>query len=188
MKHQELAQEAHAASVERGFWPVQHSNEHCMMLVITEVAEIVEADRKGRHADLQAYKDGIAPELKTRRGWYGVVDDTELFRKYIKDTTADEMADIAIRLYDMAGALNMDFSKYNAIRYNRDFAKFEFVENAFALTKGLANESYQIERRILFGLHYIEMWANAENIQLYAHIRLKMAYNATRAIRHGKNY
>lgn len=98
------------------------------------------------------------------------------------------MADIAIRLYDMAGALNMDFSKYNAIRYNRDFAKFEFVENAFALTKGLANESYQIERRILFGLHYIEMWANAENIQLYAHIRLKMAYNATRSIRHGKNY
>lgn len=188
LKHGELATKAHNMAVEHGFWELNHSNEHCMMLVITEIAEMVEADRNGRTADLQAYKNAIAPELQTRRGWYGVVDDPELFRKYVKDTIEDEMADVVIRLYDMAGNIGMDFAKYNVIRYNRDFEKFEFVENAFALVKGLANESYNIERRILFGLQYIQMWAKAENIMLPAHVQLKMAYNATRAPKHGKNY
>lgn len=188
LNHQELAQQAHAMAVEHGFWPLQHSNEHCMMLVITEVSEMVEADRKGRHADLQGYKDTIAPELRTRYGWYGVVDDPDVFRRFIKDTTADEMADVAIRLYDLAGALNMDFGKYNVVRYQRDFDKFEFVENAFALVKGLTAERYSIERRVLFGLRFIEMWADAERVPLDIHIRLKMAYNATREQKHGKSY
>lgn len=188
MTIQELAKQAHDAAVARGFWETQMSNEHCMMLVITEVAEMVEADRNGRKADLQAYKNSLSPDAQTRRGWFGVVDDPEEFEKYVKDTIEDEMADIVIRLYDLSGALNIDFGKYNPIRYNREFGRFTFTENAFALTKGLSNEAFSIERRILFGLQYADMWARHLHIPLDVHVRLKMAYNATRGIRNGKNY
>lgn len=187
-KRQDMAETAHNMAVEHGFWNRQHSFEHCMMLVITEVSEMVEADRNGRHADLNAYRNGIAPESRTRLEWYGVVDNPDLFRQHVKDTIEDELADIAIRLYDMAGNLGMVFSKYNEIRYHRDFGNFEFVENAFALVKGLSNETFNIERRILFGLRYVELWADAMNVPLNIYIRLKMAYNATRGIRHGKTY
>ena len=130
--HGNLATMAHKAAVEHGFWDMNHSNEHCMMLVIAEIAEMVQADRSGRHADLQMYK---CTNMSDSQGWHNVFNP-ELFRRHVKDSVEDEMADVVIRLYDMAGNIGMDFNKYNEIRYYRDFDKFEFVENAFALTKG----------------------------------------------------
>ena len=182
--HGNLATMAHKAAVEHGFWDMNHSNEHCMMLVITEIAEMVQADRSGRNADLQMYK---CTNMSDSQGWHNVINP-ELFRRHVKDSVEDEMADVVIRLYDMAGNIGMDFNKYNEIRYYRDFDKFEFMENAFALTKGLANESHPVERRILFGLQYMNMWAKAERVALDTHVQLKMAYNATRMPKHGKSY
>lgn len=50
MNYNELKEKAHSNAVKHGFWKEKWSNEHCLMLVITEVAELVEADRKGDKA------------------------------------------------------------------------------------------------------------------------------------------
>ena len=50
MTRNELAFKAHSNAVEKGFWQEHLSNEHCLMLVIAEVAEVVEADRKDKRA------------------------------------------------------------------------------------------------------------------------------------------
>lgn len=41
-----LAQEVHANSVEKGFWEGDPSDQHFLCLVISELMEAVEADRK----------------------------------------------------------------------------------------------------------------------------------------------
>lgn len=43
MNLQELSKRAHENAVNHGFWREKHSNEHCLMLICTEVAELAGA-------------------------------------------------------------------------------------------------------------------------------------------------
>lgn len=177
MNYNKLAEKAHENAVKHGFWETKVSNEHCLMLVITEIAEMVEADRKGIDADIEAFE-----KYESRIAF------DENFERHIKNTLEDEMADIAIRLFDLAGALGVKFDKMLPCRYYRAYSKFSFTENAFALSKGLCRDSIGIEKRIQFGLEYVTKWAKSINIDLDWHIDEKMKYNATRPLKHGKAY
>ena len=84
MNYNKLAQEAHENAVKHGFWEPKVSNEHCLMLVITEIAEMVEAERKGNHADY----DGYAKMPNKQIG----------FEQFIKSSVEDELADVDISL------------------------------------------------------------------------------------------
>ena len=174
MNYNKLAEEAHVNAVKHGFWETKVSNEHCLMLVITEIAEMVEADRVSRKANTAAYNEMPNKQIG--------------FERFIKNTVEDEMADIVIRLADLAGALGVNFDKMLPCRYYRAYSKFSFTENAFALSKGLCRDSIGIEKRIQFGLEYVTKWAKSINIDLDWHIDEKMKYNATRPLKHGKAY
>ncbi len=177
MNWNELSKQAHGNAVEKGFWLDKPSCEHCLMLVVTEISEMVEADRASRHADMARYKAES-----------GRFFDCELFRTYIKDTVEDECADTAIRILDLAGALSVDFTHVKETNYYREFRRFRFTDNAFALVKGLAKGNISIIKRIAFALQYIEDWSHELGFDLEQHIKLKMQYNATRSFRHGKKY
>ena len=174
MNYNNLAQEAHENAVKHGFWETKVSNEHCLMLVITEIAEMVEAHRVSRKASTAAYNEMLNKQIG--------------FEKFIKNTMEDEMADIVIRLADLAGSLGVNFDKLLPCRYYRAYSKFSFTENAFALSKGLCRDSIGIEKRIQFGLEYVTKWAKSINVDLDWHIGEKMKYNATRPPKHGKAY
>lgn len=174
MNYNELSKEAHENAIKHGWWEKQLSNEHCLMLVITEVSEAVEADREKRKADIEAFNR---------------MDNKQLaFERFIKNTKEDEMADIAIRLFDLAGHLGIDFDKMHPCRYHRAFDHFRFTDNAFALCKGLGREIIGVEKRILFGLDFVKGWSEALKIDLPFFIREKMKYNKTRPYKHGKEY
>lgn len=174
MNYNKLAEEAHENAVKHGFWETKVSNEHCLMLVITEIAEMVEAHRVSRKAKTAAYNDMPNKQIG--------------FEKFIKNTMEDEMADIVIRLADLAGALGVNFDKMQPCRYYRAFSKFSFTENAFALCKGLSKDAIGIEKRIQFGLDFITKWAQELNIELAFFVAQKMRYNKIRPYRHGKQY
>ena len=174
MNYNKLAEEAHENAVKHGFWETKVSNEHCLMLVITEIAEMVEAHRVSRKAKTAAYNDMPNKQIG--------------FEKFIKNTMEDEMADIVIRLADLAGALGIDFTKMQPCRYYRAFSKFSFTENAFALCKGLSKDAIGIEKRIQFGLDFVTKWAQELNIELAFFVAQKMRYNKMRPYRHGKQY
>ena len=174
MNYNKLAEEAHENAVKHGFWETKVSNEHCLMLVITEIAEMVEAHRVSRKAKTAAYNDMPNKQIG--------------FEKFIKNTMEDEMADIVIRLADLAGALGVDFTKMQPCRYYRAFSKFSFTENAFALCKGLSKDAIGIEKRIQFGLDFITKWAQELNIELAFFVAQKMRYNKMRPYRHSKQY
>ena len=174
MNYNNLAQEAHENAVKHGFWEPKVSNEHCLMLVITEIAEMVEAHRVSRKANTAAYNDMPNKQIG--------------FEKFIKNTMEDEMADIVIRLADLAGALGVNFDKMLPCRYYRAYSKFSFTENAFALSKGLCRDGIGIEKRIQFGLDFVTKWAQELNIELAFFVAQKMRYNVMRPYRNGKQY
>lgn len=186
MNKNNLSEKAHANAVEKGFWRERKGNEHCLMLVVTEISEMVEADRNGKFANQKSFEAML--EMPHRQY------DTEFniwkskFEGYIKNTLEDEFADVAIRLGDLAGALGVDFDKMQPCRYYRAFDRFGFTENAFALVKGLSKDRIAIEKRIQFGLVYIENWAKQLGVNLDWHIEQKMKYNQGREAMHGKKY
>ena len=173
MNYNELSQKAHENAVIHGFWDEKHSNEHYLMLIVTEISEMVEADRKNNRAvmsDLFSIYD-IDNDLPKFN------DDFELL---IKNTVEDELADVAIRLFDLSGALGIDFDKMMPCRYYRAFDRFCFTENAFALCKGLQRDPISVEKRIQFGIEYVISWAEQLNIDLEFFVGLKMKYNESR--------
>lgn len=186
MNYNELAHKAHSNAVEHGFWDEKLSNEHCLMLIITEIAELVEADRKNHVADIQQYKEDANPTGYFSR--FGKKGFKEAFENNIRNSLEDEFADVAIRLCDLSGALGINFDMMQPCRYYRAYDKFTLTENAFALCKGLCKENIAIARRIQFGIYFIECWARALNINIENHVALKMAYNLNRISRHGKKY
>lgn len=187
MNKNKLSEKAHANAIEKGFWRERKGNEHCLMLVVTEISEMVEADRKNQHANTKDFqKDLECYELYHKT--HHVQDPKQLFEKHIKNTLEDEFADVAIRLADLAGALGVDFDKMQPCRYYRAFDRFSFTENAFALVKGLSKDRIAIEKRIQFGLVYIENWAKQLGVNLDWHIEQKMKYNQGREVMHGKKY
>lgn len=182
MKRNEISENAHKNAVEHGFWDVRKSNEHCLMLICTEVAELVEADRKSLVADKQKFNEWMLSG-NPHEHVFG-----NAFEKWIKNALEDEFADIYIRLADLAGALGIDFDKMQPCRYYRAFDKFSFTENAFALIKGLSKDRIAIEKRIQFGMGFIEDWTKQHGVNLEWHIVQKMKYNQSREIMHGKKY
>lgn len=185
MNYNKLSRKAHDNAVKHGFWANKPSKEHCMMLVITEIAEMVEADRTDKKAEKFGFDTAMKNAYKgvIRQDWFD-----KAFRSCIKNTLEDEMADVAIRLFDLAGDLGVDFTKMQPCRYFRAFDRFTFTENAFGLAKGLSHDKIAIEKRIQFGLSYVEGWAKTLKIDLAWHIEQKMKFNEGRPVLHGKAY
>lgn len=185
MNYNEFAKKAHDCAERHGFWKIRVSNEHCLMLVCTEIAELVEADRKMKRANLAMFDK----EVQTPQEPGHVEEHWRFcFNNFIKDSLEDEFADAVIRLFDLAGELKIDFDKMLPCRYHRAFDRFTLTENAFGLIKGLSKGQIAIEKRVQFGLEYLSRWAASEKVNLERHVRLKMRYNESRPELHGKKY
>ena len=178
MNYNEFAKQAHDIAVKHGFWNIRVSNEHCLMLTCTEISEIIEADRKNRHASIGMFEHG----KKAGESYEAI------FEEYIKDTIEDEFADTFIRLCDLAGELKIDFDKMLPCRYHRAYERFTMTENAFGLIKGLSKGQIPIEKRIQFGIEYLVAWSKNAKVNLEWHVRAKMKYNQGRPMMHGKKY
>ena len=87
-----LKERAYKTAVEHGFHEEEKSDAYWLGLVMSEMGEAINADRKGLHADTKGFEDGLAK-----------FPPMDCFNAYIKDTVEDEIADIVIRLLDFAG-------------------------------------------------------------------------------------
>ena len=124
----QLRDEIHENAKNKGFWNKPREDGTLLMLCVSELAEAMEADRKGRFAKVDRFEkklkasrvisenitiDGLTPE----KSW------TAKFEECIKDTFEDELADTIIRILDICGARGIDIDKhielkmkYNATR------------------------------------------------------------------------
>ena len=111
----DLIKRAHGTAKEKGFWDTERNVSEMLMLIVSEVAEAQEALRKNHYAN-QEVVDSLAQDLELDKTdeefllktlvWKGKFEDN------IKSTFQDEIADVAIRLFDLCGGLNIDLEKH----------------------------------------------------------------------------
>lgn len=174
-----LRDKAHANSVRHGFWENNLSDQHFLCLVISELMEAVEADRKGDYAG-KDMKKLFEDDLASGEDFKG------LFESHLKDTVEDELADAAIRLLDLAGAHNLNLNRL-CLKHVVTPRK-TFTENIFAIVKDLVNYKYSQEEQVNYALHQIRRLSEIMGFNLEWHIEQKMRYNESREVKHGKKY
>lgn len=182
-----LAKKAYGIAYSHGFHDARHSNMHYLMLCVSEIGEMVDADRRGRRANLSNVCIG-------KPGFYSS------FERHVKNTFEDEMADVFIRILDFASAINVEDMLGNDIgildmsdEFKRLFGDYENAERCFYLTKMLCGiDEHTSEKEVgnilTHSLSFILEYARFLRIDLRKHISLKMRYNTLRPPLNGKLY
>ena len=189
-----LRDRAYKTACEHGFHDQELSNEHCLCLVISELMEAVEADRKRKYfkekimfeRDFNLYSALVEENVRYRNA----------FEKHIKDTVGDELADAVIRLFALAGLRGISLELANGdiddcIEDMAETCKGEtFTESIYSISTlpvrydGIFDFPTAVNDMILsiFGL------AKHLDINLLWHIEQKMKYNELREKMHGMKY
>lgn len=190
---------AYKTACEHGFHNQELSNEHCFCLVISELMEAVEADRKGKRANVDRYNkkiansricQGLDPDIPKERGYEVAYNET------IKGSIEEELADAVIRLLDLAGfrGISLELANEDIDDCVEDMAEAcrneTFIESIYSISTlpvrydGIFDFPTALNDMILsiFGL------AKHLDIDLLWHIKQKMKYNELREKMHGKKY
>lgn len=187
MNLNELRDKAYQCAVAHGWHEENLSNEHFLCLVISELMEAVEEDRKDRHAKVEMFKEWqgnsvpLTEETRIRR----FMED---FEAYIKDSVEDELADAIIRLLDYCGKFNFviddSCSDSEAIEdFSRLFKKMTFTESIFHIVESISRFEIQVGFLKIFG------FCKQKAIDIFWYIEQKMKYNELRPYKHGdKSY
>lgn len=177
----ELRDRAYKTACEYGSHDKELSNEHLLCLVISELMEAVEADRKGKRADRESFKSSYEDEEP-----HDDVNFKYCFEKYIKDTISDELSDAVIRLLDLAGLRNFNLNRFSPV----DVVSREktFTENIYAIVKEIIDRKYSLEEQVNYVITQVFALANILGVDLLWHINQKMRYNELRPMLNGKRY
>lgn len=182
MNLNKLRDKAYQCAVVHGWHEENQSDEHFLCLVISELMEAVEADRKGMHAK----RDNFEYYMKQRKR-----DDGEFmyaFKHDIKDSVEDELSDACIRLLDLAGLRGYDLDSFDYEGSDtEDYSDMSFTESMFKICVYITDNFYRDEPFIF--LNEIFAFCRDRNIDIFWHIKQKMKYNELRPYKHGdKNY
>ena len=122
----ELAKQYHKQAKAKGFWDEPRETGTLLMLMVSELSEALEADRKGQYAkidDAEFIVDGktIREDLDSAVKENDMIKFEDIFRIQVKDTFEDEIADTFIRLLDFIGQRNIDIEKHIELKmlYNQ---------------------------------------------------------------------
>lgn len=187
MNLNELRDKAYQCAIAHGWHEENLSNEHFLCLVISELMEAVEADRKGKHAKVAMFKEWqgnslpLTEETRIRR----FMEDFEVF---IKGTVEEELADACIRLLDLAGLRGYDLDRLDYEGSDtEDYSEMNFTEAMYRIcvyvTDGFYNEYYDTLLNEIFA------FCKDRSIDIFWFINQKMKYNELHPYKHGdKSY
>lgn len=186
MKLNELKTEAYEIAKANGWHDKEYSDEHWLMLVITEISEAINADRKGNHAD-----EARIAYFKRMTEGHDDFDFKTYFEQNIKDTFEDECADVVIRLLDLAGLINTDVPTMNTLRITANvantsdtFLKKSVTETLFSVCCMITNEG-TISHAISVAITGMFAISDKYRFNLMWFIEQKMKYNRLRGYHHG---
>ena len=188
MNFDELTQEAFATAKAHGWHDEEQPDETYLMLIITEIAEAVQANRKDKHADVAKFK-----EYQTYYGTFLPSEEIrtirfrEDFEAYIKNSVEDELSDVVIRCLDLAGLRNIEFDyalklmESGMKKVNKAFPVFMYECCADISNGSLAT----LARRLNVIVAAIICYCQQKKIDIEFFIEQKMRYNLLRSYKHG---
>lgn len=164
------------------------------MLVITELSEMIEAERSSHRGDLEKY------EIEKKRIENSRYSDSEKikikaasFEKYVKNCIGDELADAFIRMLDYCVGFRVEIDEAGIKREakkmkgkklgNLGTALLELSGMIEFLHKGITKA--KTAKLILARIIWISEQLDAP---LNKHVKYKMEYNSTRPRKHNKRY
>lgn len=194
-----LAEDAFKIADKHGFYPEDTDISTALMLIITEMSEAVQADRKNRHGSIEDYES----EIQMGR------DFPTAYKNALEGTVESEFADIAIRILSLLGWINsktpIKLKSDNILADEYEIGKIQYkIQNTInkgSIAKDLFrligrfswlidNEScsWFVSDTIQGILMRVFAIAHNHNIDLMEHIKLKMKYNESRPYLHGCKY
>jgi len=128
-----------AINAKNGFHKKEFNLGEKLMLITSELAECLEADRVGRHSDEFEYtkrflelvestnKDLLSyEEMQTRKQEIF----KKLFKEYIKEGVEAELVDALIRIFDTAYLMNINLDGlFDLITYNNSLRDYKHGKN-----------------------------------------------------------
>ena len=119
---EQIIKKAHEMARDKGFWDNPRNRPELLMLIVSELAEALKALRKDHYAHEKVSDEEF---FLLEGSW------KDGFEKYVKSSFEDEIADVAIRLFDLCGGLGIDLDKhiklkmkYNSMRGYKHGKKF----------------------------------------------------------------
>lgn len=186
IKLNKLRDEAYQNAVEHGWHDKDLSDEHFLCMVISELMEAVQANRKGDYAGV-GMKELFEEDLATGEDFNG------LFESHLKGTVEDELSDVCIRIFDLAGLRSTNFSdmkfsfthKEEYIQRRKEMTFTEWCYDIIRVICRYNKSKFPIAYLFIGILEEVSCMAQIKGFDLLWHIEQKMKYNRTRPRMHG---
>lgn len=185
-----LKDKAYKTAIVHGFHEEEKPDAYWLGLVMSEMGEAINADRKGLKADAVLFNYDLSK-----------MPFKDSFEAHIKDTVEDEIADVVIRLLDFAGMKGYTLSSSSGISINfsgalkRAFAENKLPGTLVQLIGYLCHYSFarnRTERTIGIVINIIsncfDKMTGGSDCDLWWFVEKKMKYNEQRPMLNGKKY
>lgn len=160
-----LIDRAHKNALAHGFYEDDFNLARSIMLIVSEIGEAMDSDRRGRIGEVSEAERYIDNETSD-----------EYFEAVIKNTFWDEIADIFIRIFDLMGHDNIPFVQGDMVKSTGLYNDLRLL--TLAISSGCVTKA----------LHRLQALCTAQDIDIEPFILAKMKYNENRPYKHGKIY
>ena len=178
MDIQKYVKEAHENAVKHGFYENQVDIDQKIDLICTELGEIIDADRKGKHSDYIRYKELLDFIVSNKNNDL----KNKMYDIYMKDTIEDEIADVFIRIFSLVGYLEKPlkpcYKEFNNGLYKNIRIALNTVTSFNLPLINNLSKTLKIMEDTCYGI----------GIDIEPYIIQKMLYNRDRPYKHGKEY
>ena len=161
----DLADRAHANAVAKGFYDQAPSRELVRMLAICELAEAVEADRKGRRAVADEWMDNCSDNLAFHAG----------FNHHIKGTVEDGLADFVIRCLDIVGWWRVDYD-WGEPQISFNFYRTDGWKKGEGITEMAYHATKQMVVSVPYALELVLSYCKFAGIDIMRYVEIKLRY------------
>lgn len=180
----ELKNTIYATEAAHGFHDEEHTVHHDLGMVLSEIGEAIDADRNF-NAPVPTQKT-IDEALKLP-----LVAFVAYFKDHIKGSVVEELADVAIRLLDLAGEMNIEFDDKDNLEGTSLISNDTLPDQLFSFAMLMGELTFDFADSIEFtsALQAVTDIANGyTHLNLWQVVRLKMLYNDIRPRLNGKKY
>lgn len=180
----------YATEVAHGFHDEKHTVDHELGMVLSEIGEAIDADRN---------PNAPVPTQNTIDEAMELADESDeqhvafiaYFKDHIKGSVVEELADVAIRLLDLAGEKDIEFDDEDNLEETSLISDDTLPDQLFSFAMDLDELTLDYADSIEFTsvlLKITDIANGYTHLNLWQVVRLKMLYNVMRPRLNGKKY